>query len=142
MCTKEEKEVTELLLCKQKLEFWLYLLLNLWHQRWSLDLMCWLNHNCSEIKNTFLTYSPQISSLCLSVFGTEHRIFNLQISFPNSLHRIHQKYSNKLSMKALAVWIYALVDSIFKIQIVLERVFQQVIFRSSYYMYIKGSNRS
>ena len=53
-----------------------------------------------------------------------------------------KKYSNKLSMKALAVWIYALVDSMFKIQIVLEWVFQQVIFRSSYYMYIKGSNRS
>ena len=29
-----------------------------------------------------------------------------------------------------------------KIQIVLEWVFQQVIFGSSYYMYIKGSNRS
>ena len=53
-----------------------------------------------------------------------------------------KKYSKKLSMKALAVWIYALVDSIFKIQIVLEWVFQQVIFRSSYYMYIKDSNRS
>ena len=53
-----------------------------------------------------------------------------------------KKYSNKLSMKALAVWIYVLVDSIFKIQIVLEWVFQQVIFHSSYYMYIKVLNRS
>ena len=63
----------------------------------------------------------------------------------NSLSLDHfekKKYSNKLSMNVLPESIYVLVDSIFKIQIVLEWVIQQVIFRSSNYMYIKGSNRS
>ena len=35
--------------------------------------------------------------------------------------------ANKLSMKALAEWLNVLVDSIFKIQIVLEWVFQQIM---------------
>ena len=43
-----------------------------------------------------------------------------------------KKYSNKLSMKALAGWIYVLVDSIFRIETVLGWVFQQVIHRRSY----------
>ena len=44
---------------------------------------------------------------------------------------------NKLSMKALAGWIYVLVDSIFRIETVLEWVFQQVIHRRSYVLLSK-----
>ena len=56
------------------------------------------------------------------------------MTFTKVCHRKNtkKKYSNKLSMKALAGWIYVLVDSIFRIETVLEWVFQQVIHRRSY----------
>ena len=44
---------------------------------------------------------------------------------------VEEKYSNKLSMKALAGWKHFLIDSTFRIGTVLEWVFQLVILLNS-----------
>ena len=56
----------------------------------------------------------------------------MNFGFIENVNDFFKKYSNKLSMKALAGRMYVLVDSIFRIETVLEWVFQQVIPRSSF----------
>ena len=69
------------------LEFWLHLLLNLWHQKRSKDLLCWLNLNCFEIKNTFLLYLQSISSFCLS-----HLVQGREIQFTAIIPQIFTEF--------------------------------------------------
>ena len=74
-----------------------------------------------------LTHQAELSYL---------RLWNWIIRSLTSIKTSHEKYSNKLSMKALEGWKYTLVDSTSRIQIVLEWVFLQVILRNSCYSQI------
>ena len=130
MWTKEEKEVTELLFCKQIISILIVssieFLISKKKPRFDVLIE---NHNCNEIKNTFLSYLPMITKnldfIILSfAFGTMQR--NSIYSYISlNIYRIHQRnrqqrdnwYAFSISVKLkLFMWFWDQIEISFPFQ--------------------------